>query len=367
MSITHLHNGPRLPETLRVQLLDFRRRVWSIKIAEALAVAAFGLLAAWIAVFTLDRFADTPAAVRLAVLVATLVVAGIVPLYAYRWIWRRRQLPQLARLLTRKYPDVGDQLLGIIELVDNEAEQERSRALCEAAIVQVARQASNHDFRNAVPKPRHRQWGWALTVPALLALATAALAPAAAGNAWLRLLAPWRPTPRYTFAAVEMLPERLVVPHGEPFTFAVNLADQSRWRPAKAVAQYGEQSPIAAALADGGYRFDLPAQIDAGWLSLRVGDAAHEVRVEPTLRPELTTIEAHVKLPDYLGRPAEIKRDVRGGALSVVTGSTVSVAATANRELAAATVNGKAAAVFGVGVPPADKEGGFAAKQSGDE
>jgi hypothetical protein len=347
MSITHVHNGPRLPETLRVQLLDFRRRVWSIKIAEALAVAAFGLLMAWLAVFTLDRLADTPAAVRLAVLAVTLAVAGIVPLYAYRWIWRRRQLPQLARLLTRKYPDVGDQLLGIIELVDSEAEQVRSRALCEAAIVQVARQASNHDFRNAVPKPRHRQWGWALAVPALVALAVAALAPAAAANAWVRLLAPWRATPRYTFAAVQPVPERLVVPHGEPFTFAVKLADDSRWRPAKAIAQYGEQSPVGAVLADGGYQFEVPAQIDAGWLTLRVGDASHRVRVEPTLRPELTMVEAGVTLPDYLGRPDEIKRDVRGGALSVVTGSSVSVTATANREVASATVNGKAQAPSG--------------------
>ena len=367
MSITHVHNGPQLPDTLRVQLLDFRRRVWSIKIAEALAVAVFGLLMAWLAVFTLDRFADTPAVVRLTVLVVALVVAGIVPLYAYRWIWRRRQLPQLARLLTRKYPDVGDQLLGIIELVDNEAEQVRSRALCEAAIVQVARQASGHDFRTAVPKPRHRQWAWALAVPAMIALAVAALAPAAASNAWLRLLAPWRATPRYTFAAVESLPDRMVVPHGEPFTFAVKLAEQSRWHPAKAIVQYGEQSPLAASLADGSYQFEVPAQIDAGWLSLKVGDATHRVRVEPTLRPELAMVEARVKLPDYLGRPAELKKDARGGSLSVVTGSTVSVTATANRELANATVNGTPVELCGAAIPPGGAEGGSAAKQSGDK
>ncbi|HVX12879.1 MAG TPA: hypothetical protein VHC22_16975 [Pirellulales bacterium] len=342
MSITHVvQNGPQLPDSLRLQLLAFRRRVWSIKTAEALAVAAFGLLAAWLAVFTLDRLADTPAAVRLTVLLAALFVAGIVPLYAYRWIWRRRQLPQLARLLTRKYPDVGDQLLGIIELVDNAAEQVRSRALCEAAITQVAQQASRHDFSNAVPKPRHRQWAWALAVPATAALVLAVVAPAAAGNAWLRLLAPWRATPRYTFAAVEPLPERLVVPHGEPFVFRVELAETSRWRPAEASIRYGEQDSMTAALAENGYEFEVPPQIAAGWLTLRVGDAAHRVRVEPTLRPELTLVEAQVTLPAYLGRPGETKKDVRGGALSVVTGSTVGVTATANRELVKSTVNGK--------------------------
>lgn len=347
MSITHVQNGPRLPESLRVQLLDFRRRVWSSKIAEALAVAAFGLLMAWLAVFILDRLADTPAAARWSVLAVALAVAGILPLYAYRWIWRRRQLPQLARLLTRKYPDVGDQLLGIIELVDSEAEQVRSRALCEAAIVQVARQAAGHDFSRAVPKPRHRQWAWALAVPAIIAMTAAIFAPAAAGNAWLRLLAPWRSTPRYTFAALERVPERLVVPHGEPFTFSVVLAEQSRWKPTGAVAQYGEQTPVAASLADGGYRFDLGPQIDAGWLRLRVGDAAHRVRVEPTLRPELTMVEADVRLPEYLGRSEHLKKDVRGGMLSVVKQSDVGVTATANRDLAAAGVNDSPRAATG--------------------
>jgi hypothetical protein len=337
MSITHVHNGPKLPESLRLQLLDFRRRVWSVKTAEALAVAAFGLLMAYLAVFALDRFADTPAELRLAMLAAALVVAGIVPLYAYRWIWRRRQLPQLARLLTRKHPDIGDQLLGIIELVDDPAEQGRSRALCEAAIVQVATQAAGHNFRHAVPQPRHRQWGWALMAPALAALVIAAVAPAAAGNAWLRFLAPWRATPRYTFAAIAPLPDRLIVPHGEPFGFAVKLADESRWHPRDAVVRYGQQSPIAAPLAEGGYRFEVPAQIDANWLTLNVGDAVYRVRVEPTLRPELTMVEARITLPDYLGRPAAIKKDVRGGSLSVVNDSKVVVKATANRALASAT------------------------------
>lgn len=339
MSITHVHNGPQLPETLRVQLLDFRRRVWSVKTAEALAVAGFGLLVAYLAVFVSDRFADTPPAVRTVMLLAAILVAGIVPLYAYRWIWRRRQLAQLARLLSRKHPDVGDQLLGIIELVEDPAEQVRSRALCEAAIVQVAQQASRHDFRKAVPKPRHRQWSWALAAPAMLALLVAAVAPAAAGNAWLRFLAPWRSTPRYTFAALAAVHERMVVPHGEPFAFTVKLAEQSRWHPGEAVVRYGEQSPVAASLAEGGYKFEIPAQIDAGWLTLRVGDASHRVRIEPTLRPELTTIEARVQLPDYLGRSGEIKKDVRGGTLSVVKESAVAISATANRELASATAS----------------------------
>ena len=40
------------------------------------------------------------------------------------------------------------------------------------------------------------------------------------------------------------------------------------------------------------------------------------VRIEPTLRPELTSVVASVVLPDYLGRPETQRKDVRGGAVS---------------------------------------------------
>ena len=76
-----------------------------------------------------------------------------IPFFLHRWVWRHRRLEQLARLLARKHPRVGDQLLGIIELAHNEFEQARSPALCEAAIREVARDAEKVDFEHAVPHP----------------------------------------------------------------------------------------------------------------------------------------------------------------------------------------------------------------------
>src|SRR6185437_12766982 len=197
MSVAQVHKGPKLPESLRDQLLGFRRKVWWTKTAEALAIAAFGLLAAYLAVFALDRAVDTPASLRAGLLAAAFAVGCVLPIYAYRWIWRRRQLPQLARLLSKKLPLFGDQLLGVIELADSEMEQ-------------VAGAAAKRDFTEALPAPRHRRWLGAVAVPAMAAVILLALAPAAASNAWLRLLAPWKNTPRYTFAAVAPLPNQLV-------------------------------------------------------------------------------------------------------------------------------------------------------------
>jgi hypothetical protein len=336
-----------LPESLRAKMLAFRRRVWAIKLTEAACGAALGVLVAYLATFFLDRFWDTPVLVRLGIFWTAVAGCALVPVALHRWLWRQRQLEQLARLLSRKYPSIGDQLLGIIELVRSESEQARSLALCEAAIQQVAEQAEAREFAEAVPNPRH--WRRAGLAGAALAIGIGLLVlyPAAAANAWSRFLAPWRDTPRYTFAMVETLPDRLVVAHGEPFSLTVKLAEQTVSRPAQGEVQISVQEPVVAQLADGGYQFDLPPQIDTGWLDVRIGDFQKRIRLEPTLRPELSSVTADVALPAYLERPQPVKKDLRGGAIALVNGSRATFSATATRELATAKVSGQAVAPHG--------------------
>ncbi len=341
MSLAYTHERLQLPEALQKQLHEFRRRVWVIKMVEAACVAVFAIVAAYLLMFLLDRAWDTPVWLRAVLFVAAVVGFAKVPMAVHRWIWRNRKLEQLARLLSRKHPQVGDQLLGIIELVRNDFEQSRSLALCEAAVREVAQDAQRRDFSDAVPAPRHRLWMGIAAVPVVLTLALALAFPAAARSAWARLLSPWGSTPRYTFAALEPLSDRMVVAHGEPFTVTARLAEDTVWQPSKGEAQFDGQPAVAATLRDGRYEFELPSQIDPGWLMVRIGDAWQKVYVEPTLRPELSSIVAGVSLPAYLGRPGDLQKDVRGGAISLVEGSQATFAATATRELKSAQVDGQ--------------------------
>jgi hypothetical protein len=330
-----------LPESLRTKMFAFRRRVWAIKLVEAGCGAAFGVLVAYLVTFVLDRVWDTPPIVRSAIFASALAACAIVPLALHRWIWRQRRLEQLARLLSRTHPSIGDQLLGIIELVDSESEQARSLALCEAAVEQVAEKAESRDFADAVPSPKHfRRAAFALG-GLVVGLGLLLLYPSAAANAWARFLMPWGDTPRYTFAMVEELPDHLVVAHGEAFSMTVKLAEQTASRPTQAQVRIGAQPPVVAQLVDGTYDFELPPQIDAGWLDVRVGDFTKRIRLEPTLRPELSSVVAEITLPEYLQRTKTAKKDVRGGAISAVNGSRATFVATATRELAAAKVNGE--------------------------
>ena len=83
------------------------------------------------------------------------------------------------------------------------------------------------------------------------------------------------------------------------------------------------------------------------------------MRIEPTLRPELTSVVASVALPAYLGRPEPQRKDVRGGAVSLVLGSVATFTATASRELRSAQVDGQSLEPGGATVtsPPAKIEG----------
>ena len=333
--------GLALPEGLRQQLGAFRRTVWMIKAIEAVCGALFGVLVAWLVLFLLDRVSDTPAAVRWMLLAAAVASCAAIPVAFHRWIWSQRGLDRLARLIARRFPSLGDQLLGIVEIVRNQSEQQRSRALCEAAIRQVAESAGRYDLRDAVPRPRHRLWAWLAAVPLAFAVTLPLFVPAAAANAWARFLSPWRLVERFTFTRVDRLPETLVIPHGEQAEVDVGLRADSQWRPDRARARIVGGAAMTADRDGDHYRLSLPPQVTEAPLRLAVGDARQQVKLAPTFRPEITAIAASVQLPEYLGRREPLTKDVRGGVLAVVKGSTAVVTATANRELAAATIDGE--------------------------
>lgn len=331
----------QIPDSLRVKLLAFRSRVWRLKMFEAFAAAMIGVLLGFLLTYGLDRFFDTPRLLRGLIFAGAIIACALVPLALERWIWRRRRMDQLARLLSQTHPNAGDQLLGVIELSEDTSEQSRSPVLVEAAIKQVAASVEKQDLSNAIPHPRHIQRGWAAGLLAAAAACLLIFTASAATNAWARFLTPWSDTPRYTFASIEPLPETLVVPHGESFEVELALKDSTEWKPSKAKVNLAGQRAEEASLEDDAYRFELPGQIANSKLNVKVGDYSGQTTVEPKLRPELKSISAEVKLPEYLGRDETLTKDIRGATMSVVKGSQTTLTATASRDLATATVNGE--------------------------
>lgn len=331
----------RLPESTRQQLIRFQQHVRRIKIAEGLLAGIFGLAVSYVAVFALDRLIDTPAIARtLLLLMGSVGLAIYFPMKCHRWVWGTRRMEQVATLLKHKFPALGDQLLGVVELARAPSTHGSSTALARAAIQHVDQLVKDRDFSDAVPHPRHRVWALAAALPAALVLIALLLVPDAGRNAFTRWLTPWRDVNRYTFAQIQPLPEMIVVPQGEPFSLNAQLLPTSAWSPSTGKAMVNRQTTVMAERNQDGYHFSVPPQSDATVLQVRIGDIREDVQIRPASRPELTSLKATVQLPDYLQYTHPLKADVRGGSVSLVKGASAQFEAEISRSLQTATIQG---------------------------
>ncbi len=342
-----------IPESLRRQLVEFRGHLWRIKIFEAFAAGVVGLLVSFLLVYGLDRVWVTPVWARVGILVGgTSLFAVFAPFWLHRWVWRHRRETQLARLIARRFPGLGDRLLGVIELQDQrESADSLSPRLRGAAMEAVAAEAGRRSLNDALPPPRHLRWGLALLVFAGGAAAVLTLTPRAGMNALQRWLMPFSDTERYTFTRLENPPVSLAVPYGEAFEVVLRLARETEHHPAKASGRYGQQQAVGAPLVGGEYRFFFPGQQEPGTVAFQVGDALHRMKVEPLQRPFVQAVAATVTPPAYLNIP-EQTLDLSNGVLNAVDGSTVQIQLSTNRPLATASYGPTRALLADVPEPP---------------
>lgn len=323
-----------IPQSLRRQLADFRRHLWRVKIFEAMEAGLIGLLVSFLLVYGLDRVWQTPGWARLAILTAGVsLFAVFAPYWLHRWVWHQRRETQLARLIAKRYPGLGDRLLGVIELQDQQARPDSlSPRLREAAMDAVAAEIGRRKLDDALPPERHRRWALAAMFLAAAAGTTFTLTPRAGLNALQRWLMPFSNTQRYTFTRLENPPVYRAVPFGEAFELDLKLATDSEQQPPNASGRYGLQPSITTALAGNSFHFTFPGQQDPGVIVFRIGDLRHEMRVEPLQRPSTVAVRALVTPPAYLGI-TERNVDMNSGVLSVVEGAKLSIDLEMNRAL----------------------------------
>lgn len=336
-----------LPSRLQGTLERFRERLWSVKIAEGALAGILGLGFSYLFLFFLDRFLDTPSWLRGVLLGLGFAVPALgLPLLWHRWVWRQRTLGDAARYLKRRHPRVGDELLGIVELAHHHADGQ-SEPLIQAAMRQVDERIAGRDFSDAIPTHRHRRrLAGALVVLAGVSVLLV-LVSDAARNTLVRWVSPWKAVERYTFAQLHPVPETLVVPYAEPFPLTAGLTETTAWRPDSATVALPGKTRLSTPRKEDRYEFTIPPRKEAGPLSLRVGDAKEAILVEPLPRPELATLEAEVRLPDYLRYPKDPVLPVRGNTLVLVEGAAATIRGTTTRELATAEANGASLTIRG--------------------
>lgn len=331
-------NKVAIPESLRLQLADFRRHLWRVKIQEAIAAGMIGLFVSFLLVYGLDRLWPTPGWARLLILAGGVSLFGVfAPYWLHRWVWRQRRESQLARLIAKRYPGLGDRLLGVIELQNQAGSPDSfSLRLRDAAMAAVAIETGKRQLADALPPSQHRRWALAAMMLAALATAAFLFTPRAGWNALQRWLMPFSKTERYTFTKLDNPPFYQAVAFGEAFDVTLRLAPESEQRPPAATGRYGLQPEVTSTLQPPLYHFTFPGQQDPGTIHFRIGDLRHDLRVEPLLRPAAISVRALVSPPAYLGIPQR-PIDLNSGVLSAVEGTKVRIELSMNRPLATGT------------------------------
>ena len=334
------HAAP-LPEELQEQLDSFRSELWKIKITEALIAGVLGLLLSFLLVFLLDRLWPTPGLLRLLILIAgASLFALFAPWWINKWVLRHRREEQIAHLIARKYPRLGDRLLGVVELQDqDEAGEILSPELRRAAMREVTRQARKRDLVHALPANRKRSGFLFVALLAAAALLALLIVPPAALSSLKRWLLPLSDTPRYTFTQLDPPPKKITVPYGEPFDLTLRLSGKTEREPETGRARYARQEWITNPLdpETKTYRFPFPPQQKEDHITVEIGDASHKILSTPALRPALETVTARITLPAYLQRPPQ-NANLRSGSLPLLQGTTFTLHAKATRDLARATL-----------------------------
>ncbi len=331
-----------LPDGLQRKLEEFRSRLWAVKIAEGALAAIVGLGISYLIVFGLDRAFDTPGWLRALILIAGASVLGLgLPLRWHKWVWKQRSLESVSRLLKIKFPRLGDQLLGIVELAKQGENSAHSRTLVRAAMAQVDKKVRDEDFSDAVPHNRQTQWRLAAVGTLAFAMLTVFLVSDAARNALARWMMPWKSIDRYTFAQVNELPEKMVVPYAEPFDLSAKLDQKTKWKPETGLAHVpGSDEGIEVPNEENAFNFNLPPLKESGPMKVRIGDAREKVDIEPMTRPELDSLRAVIQLPDYLRYGHDPEMEIRGGAVSVVKGGKATIKGTLKRDVKRVEVDG---------------------------
>jgi Asp-tRNA(Asn)/Glu-tRNA(Gln) amidotransferase C subunit len=328
-----------LPEELRRQFAAVRRRLWQVETTVAVCWVLAGLIVSVLALFISDRLWNTPVWLRMLFFLAGLcVTAGAAWQWSRHWIWNRRTDRDLAKLVQKKYRLLGDRLLGIVELAQEQAHQANfSPALYHAAIRQVAGEAKEYDFGQSVNGQRAKKL--ALTAAAGVAVwfFLALALPQASWNAFLRWVAPAAGVPRYSLVSLEGLPSEVIVPYGEPFVVSGDVRYRSWWKPGHVSAQLPNPPLVEGAVDGGKIHLQVPGQLENGVLRLQVGDARAEVKVKPVHRPSLSEMSAVVQLPAYLHYPDQTEV-LQSGSMLAVEGSRIEFHGKVTRPLSSAVM-----------------------------
>lgn len=332
-NINNYSDSISLTKSLEKQFVLLKKRLWIIETTSTVTGALCGIMLAFLLLFIVDRLSDPPKFIRILLAgTSTGIFTLCITYWIKRWILKPRTTKDLAIIVQRKFSRLGDRLLSAVELANPSTNKAYgSKSLRVAAIHQVSEEVADYDFYEAISSRIHALLFIMFIILALVVSVVWISFPEASRNTLLRMVYPFSEVKRYTFVKLEPLPASFIVPRGENFDFTCRISKESRWYPSLAVCKINKHIRLEQNISSGMALFNIPSQIAPSTIRITAGDAYHESRIIPTLRPELNELEAEIILPEYTGQ-SSIWTRVRGS-LNILEGSNIKFTGHVSREL----------------------------------
>jgi hypothetical protein len=323
-----------LPESLENQIRQFERK---LKITETLiAVASIfcGLGFSLLLLFLTDRFWNTPLWGRGAIAIAGFIAVCLgARFWLNRWIIRKRNFKDLSVMIQQKHRELGDRLLGVVELSERQgADDNISPELCEAAINKIAEKSSHIDFEQAIDRKKFKKFIIVALVLAMVLAILPLINKDAFVNAFKRWSMPLSKVERFTFVKFKDLPDSLVVPHGENFSLTCGIEEDSSWKPSMLWFSCGDGNENTVGFDNGLAKIKVPGQTQNTELNLGAGDFSTAIQIKPVYRPVLKKLYVEIQYPEYLSR-ADLKLEIKNSKLKILRGSKWFLSGAVSRDL----------------------------------
>jgi hypothetical protein len=323
-----------LPERLKSQFSKLKARLWRVELALGAAWGIFAVLVSFLTAFVLDRWQDTPSLIRGGLLLGALAAICLSGgWWCWRWIIAERNLRDYSRLVQRQYRILGDRLLGIVELTeDNSEDTSYSEELYQAAVQQVDLDARGCDFTAAVSTRLLTRLGIGSGILILITFILLAILPGAFSNTLSRWINPGGGTPRYTLVTIQPDTNEHLAIRGESFVLEADVNYLSFWKPNKVTVQLDSGYQVLGEVQDNRISLEIPGQFKETSMQMSVGDGSAESKIKPMQRPTLVSLSASIQMPAYLNLP-DTSVDIESGGLDILKGSEVQFTGSINRSL----------------------------------
>ncbi|MEG0836348.1 MAG: hypothetical protein RSF35_00290 [Akkermansia sp.] len=328
-----------LPESLHRQIHSFRHQLRVVRMLDALYLCSITIALSYLLLFLSDRIWETP----LSFLWTCCLIAGIgmitfIPFFALKWIWRYQYTKQIAKLIEHGNPQLGDQLLSILEINTSSSIDTSSITLRIAAREQMAEAIANIDLSQYLPKSHNRLYGSILGILIFFIVCLSIFVPDATVNTWLRFISPNNPPKRFTLTQLDYHQVQKIIPLGEPTTLDIPLLTSTRKRPLQAQFKLSSSPWIDVSLNQQthSYSLEIPSVYQKDTLEFSAGDARQTIQLIPESRPSLERAFAIITPPAYTGKQPYTE-ELKAGTITALYNSTVQIHAISTKELESAT------------------------------